>query len=198
MAFNKIITMKKIFTTSFLLILVAMSSCTTAPKPQTVTGTVIDASMNNIFIKTSAGDSLWLSTMNADPTKVSGVLIDDSVSVIYKDSAEINVAVELTVLKHSPYFFIAGSWVEPNPIDATQNQGFTLVNTGDASSINMATLVYKSWNMLGFDSLVLSGQSIGNKQTIDFCDTMRIVKLDADSLVLANGGAIIYNLGRAK
>ena len=55
------------------------------------------------------------------------------------------------------------------------------------SSVNMATLVYKNWKQEG-DQLILAGNSIGNGQTIEFIDTMKIKKITADSLVLDNRG----------
>jgi hypothetical protein len=58
---------------------------------------------------------------------------------------------------------------------------------GIASSVNMATLVYKNWKQEG-DQLILAGNSIGNGQTIEFIDTMKIKKITADSLVLDNRG----------
>lgn len=50
----------------------------------------------------------------------------------------------------------------------------------------MATLVYESWKQKG-DQLILTGKSIGNGQTIEFTDTLEIIKLSADSLILDNG-----------
>ena len=51
----------------------------------------------------------------------------------------------------------------------------------------MATLKYETWSRKG-DCLVLSGQSIGNGQTLQFTDTLRIVKVDSDNLVVERGG----------
>ncbi len=65
-------------------------------------------------------------------------------------------------------------------------QGVKIEKGGNASSINMATLVYESWKQNG-DQLVLTGKSIGNGQTIEFADTLEIIKLSADSLILNNG-----------
>ncbi|MEG2480062.1 MAG: lipocalin family protein, partial [Mucinivorans sp.] len=59
------------------------------------------------------------------------------------------------------------------------------------------TLLYKNWNF-DLQNLMLSGQSVGNKQTIDFCDTLSVVKLNADSLVLSSKGAVVYRLARQK
>ena len=67
---------------------------------------------------------------------------------------------------------IVGSWVEPVPGLEGQVQGIKMEEGGVASSVNMATLVYESWN----------------GQTIEFVDTMDIKRLTADSLVLDNQG----------
>jgi hypothetical protein len=57
---------------------------------------------------------------------------------------------------------IIGTWVEPNPVNNLEVQGFELKADGSAASINMATLLYQSWWTRG-DSLWLVTQSIGNK-----------------------------------
>ena len=44
-----------------------------------------------------------------------------------------------------------------------------------------------NWKKEG-DQLILAGNSIGNGQTIEFIDTMKIKKITADSLVLDNRG----------
>ena len=50
----------------------------------------------------------------------------------------------------------------------------------------MATLKYDRWEKDG-DLLILHGESIGNRQTISFADTMRIEKVSQDSLILRKG-----------
>ncbi|WP_262893124.1 lipocalin-like domain-containing protein [Bacteroides salyersiae] len=54
---------------------------------------------------------------------------------------------------------------------------------GKASSINMATLLYDTWKQEGA-SLILSGTSKGNHQTLHFTDTLKIESLTQDSLIL--------------
>jgi hypothetical protein len=85
---------------------------------------------------------------------------------------------------------LEGKWVEPIPGMEDQMQGISLEKDGKASSINSATLQYKSWVRQG-DTLVLSGQSLGNGQTIDFVDSYQIEKLSNDELVLKNGDMTI-------
>ncbi len=84
---------------------------------------------------------------------------------------------------------LEGTWIEPVPGNESMVQGFTLEQGGAASSVNMATLQYESWERDG-DALMLSGHSIGNGQTLAFTDTMSIVSLTQDSLVLKRGAMI--------
>ena len=64
-------------------------------------------------------------------------------------------------------------------------QGIKLEENGEASSINMHTLVYKEWEQQG-DNLYLTVKSIGNGIEIEGVDTLKIDKLTADSLVLSS------------
>jgi hypothetical protein len=81
---------------------------------------------------------------------------------------------------------IVGSWVEPVPGQPGQVQGIRIEAEGKALSINMQTLVYESWEQQG-DQIILTGKSIGNRQTISFSDTFEIARLTADSLVFRKG-----------
>lgn len=182
----------------------ALASCGRKPAaPQTAEGIVCDATMNRITLITAAGDTLSVSTMDADPAKVQGVLVDDSVKVTYlpidKEGGQVFQAQELTVTAHSPYFYIPGAWVEPNPIDRAAVQGMRLEPDGTASSIGMATLQITGWNLADAKTLILNETSIGNKQTFNTTDTLTVAKLDADSLVLTNQtGCVMWRLGRQK
>ncbi len=184
-----------------LFLALGLFSCKQKSERQIVTGCVADATMNNIMLITKAGDTLNISTMDTDVTKVPGVLINDSVKITYikekMGDADILKAEELEITTHSPYFYIMGTWVQPNPINASEMQGMDLKEGGAASSVGMATLIFKSWVLSG-DKLMLESQSIGNKQTLEGVDTLQIVKLDADSLILSRSGDIIWRLARKK
>lgn len=152
-------------------------------------GVVIEASMNTLMVVTQSGDSLFFDTVNADKSQVNGLLLGDTVQVFYvrelkSGVSQENVATKLIVRPRVNALF--GAWVEPVPgQEGGAMQGFDIARNGDASSINMATLVYESWSQTG-DSLTLEGKSIGNGQTIDFTQAAKIEKLDADSLVLSS------------
>ena len=81
---------------------------------------------------------------------------------------------------------LVGKWVQPVPGSPDLQQGFELEEDGKASYVNMATLRYETWQQTG-KCLILTGKSIGNRQTIPFADTLNIEKLTPDSLILTKG-----------
>lgn len=78
---------------------------------------------------------------------------------------------------------LEGTWVEPVPGMEGMFQGFDLEKGGKASSVNMATLRYETWAQEG-DRLILSGESIGNGVSCQFSDTLTVLKMTTDSLIL--------------
>lgn len=90
---------------------------------------------------------------------------------------------------------VVGVWVTPIEGQPGEMQGIDLKEDGTASSVNMATLVYQSWEQNG-DNLYLTVKSIGNGMTIEGVDTLKIEKLTADSLILESGYG--YTLRYAK
>lgn len=63
-------------------------------------------------------------------------------------------------------------------------QGIKLEVEGKAQSINMATLQYDSWSLQD-NQLILSGESLGNGGAFKFQDTLSVVRLTNDSLVVS-------------
>jgi hypothetical protein len=84
---------------------------------------------------------------------------------------------------------LVGSWVQPNPINDKEVQGFLINSDGTAESINMATLLYKKW-WEEDGKLILIMESVGNGSSS--IDTMRydIVKNTATELELKQGDYI--------
>lgn len=96
--------MKKLFSISvFTFFLGCISSCKQESALQVINGTIYDATMNNIMLITDKGDTINISTMDADTSKVPGVLLNDSVEVTCAkekiDGREILKAVELVIFK---------------------------------------------------------------------------------------------------
>ena len=79
---------------------------------------------------------------------------------------------------------VVGSWIMPINGQPGEVQGIKLEENGEASSINMHTLIYKEWEQQG--DLYLTVKSIGNGIEIEGVDTLKIDKLTPDSLVLSS------------
>ena len=124
----------------------------------------------------------------------------DLVTKIYRKKTLLLAATVLIIAMTACYekkskVTIIGSWIMPIDGQPGKMQGIRLDEDGEASSINMATLVYKYWEQQG-DELYLTVKSIGNGVEIEGIDTLKIEKLTTDSLVLnSNYG---YTLRYAK
>lgn len=78
---------------------------------------------------------------------------------------------------------LIGTWIEQMPQGMNYIQGFHLKDNGTAESVGMRTLLYNKWEIKD-NKLILSGESVGNGQTIQFSDTMNIIRCHADTLVV--------------
>ena len=99
---------------------------------------------------------------------------------------KIFIALILFVSCIGPKYVLTGSWIQPIPGQTDKYQGISFLDNGIASTINMKTLQYKSWSVKG-NKLILKGQSLGNRQTISFTDTLIIKKFVPDTLILKKG-----------
>lgn len=166
-----------------------MTSCNQTVE-KSVTGIVCDATMNGVTVVTVDNDTVFVSTLDAKDAGYTGnsFALNDTLTVDYKVMDGINVA-ESWQVKPVVADLIIGAWTKPiSGMDG--EDGFLLAADGKAASINSATLVYKSWKREG-DKLIMDIESIGNGQTIASTDTMNVLKLDKDSLILNNGGMIM-------
>jgi hypothetical protein len=81
---------------------------------------------------------------------------------------------------------LAGSWVEPIPGTKNEYQGFILYSDKTAKSINMATLIYKSW-YLKDGKIFFNIKSIGNHISADSVESYRYEMPSKDRLILTDG-----------
>lgn len=99
-------------------------------------------------------------------------------------SEEINIKNSEQQTKSKP-ISLSGSWVQPNPINEKEVQGFTLNEDSSAVSINMATLLYKKW-WENNGTLYLVTESIGNKVSSVDTTAYEVVYTDS-TLEIKNG-----------
>jgi len=76
-----------------------------------------------------------------------------------------------------------GTWVQPNPINEKEVQGFKLNKDSSAESINMATLIYRYW-WINDQHLYLIRESKGNKQTITDTIIFPVLHVTDQELIL--------------
>ena len=131
--------------------------------------------MNTVTVENAEG-TFTFSTMNADKSEANGLLLGAPVTVNYSGKLEEGAAAS-KVATDPTYAEAVGNWTMPDPIDPEGVMGVEIRIEGVAQSINMATLVYTSWELQGeADKILLKGESIGNGQTIGFTETGVIAK----------------------
>ena len=145
--------------------------------PKTFEGIIADASMNTVFFNDTATTEIYtFSTMDADKSEAEGLLLGAPVVVDYTGKLE-DGAAATKIATDPTYAEAVGRWTMPDPINPEGVMGVEILVEGAARSINMATLVYSSWELQGeADKILLKGESVGNGQTIDFTETGVIAK----------------------
>ena len=171
--------------------------------PKTFSGFITDASMNTVTVRALTDESTCtFATTDADKSDANGLLLGAPVTVDYtgklKDgTAATKIATDPAAAKVATdptYAEAVGKWTMPDPIAPEGVMGVEIMVEGAARSINMATLVYTSWELQGeADKILLKGQSLGNGQTIDFTQTGMIAKTaDGNYTLTIEGTGTVY------
>ena len=88
---------------------------------------------------------------------------------------------------------IVGTWVEAAQDEAiSEETGFTLLEDGKVLPINMGFYEFNAWQQNG-QNIIFQGQYTGSNPH-DFADTLKIVELTKEKMVLEQAGySITYN-----
>ena len=82
---------------------------------------------------------------------------------------------------------LEGTWVEPAAEGSLLGEvGFTMLENGEMISINTGFREYKSWERVG-KKLIIKGM-INGSDPHEFVDTLDIIKLDDQQLVVGQDG----------
>ena len=183
--------MKKVIAAAFAFCM--LCSCANQQTKQ-FTGSIVDASMNNLTVKsTDSAETRTFVTTDADMNQANGLLLGSPVTVDYKTPlGDLTTAVK--VVTDSTYAQAVGNWTMPDPIAPdSMRMGVSIMVEGQAASINMATLLYQSWELGGQpDKIILKGQSLGNGQTIDFTEIATISSKDGNMYMAIEGTGVVY------
>ena len=161
--------------------------------PKTFSGFITDASMNTVTVRALTDESTCTFATTAAKSDANGLLLGAPVTVDYTGKLKDGTAA--TKIATDPtYAEAVGKWTMPDPIAPEGVMGVEIMVEGAASSINMATLVYTSWELQGeADKILLKGQSLGNGQTIDFTQTGMIAKTaDGNYTLTIEGTGTVY------
>ena len=156
--------------------------------PKTFSGFITDASMNTVTVRALTDESTCtFATTDADKSDANGLLLGAPVTVDYTGKLKDGTT-------DPTYAEAVGKWTMPDPIAPEGVMGVEIMVEGAARSINMATLVYTSWELQGeADKILLKGQSLGNGQTIDFTQTGMIAKTaDGNYTLTIEGTGTVY------
>lgn len=162
--------------------------------PKTFSGVITDASMNTVTVRAlTADDTYTFSTIDADKTDANGMLLGAPITVDYTGKLEEGTAAT-KVATDPTYAEAVGTWTMPDPINPEAVMGIEVMVEGEAKSVNMATLVYASWELQGeAGKILLKGQSLGNGQTIDFTETGVIARnAEGDYTLTIEGTETVY------
>ena len=136
-------------------------------------------------------DTLWFSINDSTNVADANLLIGNMVEVIYKKEKDINIA--KTIIGDATYVNAVGNWVMPDPIKPDDVMGVNIEIDGKASSIRMATLLYKSWELTKKENqIILHGESIGNNESFAFTDTATIKKVDGELTLHMQSTGVTY------
>jgi len=79
-----------------------------------------------------------------------------------------------------------GTWIQPSANKGDIESGFALYSDGTASAVNMHFVLFDTWEVKD-NMLIINGRNTGARP-MSFSDTLRIVKVTKENLVLAQDG----------
>lgn len=144
--------------------------------------------MNTLQIVTDLGDTLQLdiTTARENNQVFGGLQVGDRMAVVPNDTKKEALIVINQVA-------LLGNWVMPNPLDGSDEVGFSIKEGGVVDGIDQSTIAYKTWRLVrGKLELFSIREDAGEEEEIVLYD---ILKLSPDSLILKDSEDT-YEYGR--
>ena len=162
--------------------------------PKTFSGFITDASMNTVTVRALTDESTCAFATTAADKSDAMAQLGPRFPDMHNCYDKSLIAAATKIATDPTYAEAIGRWTMPDPIDPDGVMGIRIMVEGEAQSINMATLVYTSWELQGeADKILLKGESIGNGQTIDFTQTGMIAKTaDGNYTLTIEGTGTVY------
>lgn len=146
--------------------------------------TMVPSEAHMMNMLTDNGDTLRLNVRDAmESGKVLGLLqVGDRLAVLMnKRRTKATMIVDHTTLM--------GDWVMPNPLDGSSTMGICIKDGGVAETINMPSIIYKSWRLINGDLEIVSQRDDGGnmEETVRY----QILHLSKDSLTLKSAEDVL-------
>lgn len=178
-----------------------------------IEGRVVASTMNDMTLLTGPGDTVIVSTEEADPFLVPGVLLGDVVRVGCtlgkNESGTVLNADTLAFLKHSPYFYIKGSWISRTASDIVGTEedprypAFDFRSDGTAKATNIPNYKLKTWNLSDSTFTLISVSNVtkgkgknAKVEEMEVTDIFTVTRIDESSLILSRGDRVVWDLVR--
>ncbi|MCH5330465.1 MAG: lipocalin family protein [Alistipes sp.] len=149
-------------------------------------GTVEEVATNTLTVRTVDGGIVTFITTDAVRDCRGGLKVGSPVGVSFAAEPVAGFGTAVRIEAPEEYNLLVGTWVQPNPADETEVQGFELFVRGEAESVNMHTRLVEEWSVCG-RRLTLKGLSIGNGTECRFEERWCIEHLDSETLELRCG-----------
>jgi len=81
---------------------------------------------------------------------------------------------------------LLGDWVRPNPLDGSSDTGFSLREGGEAESIDLSDIIFRSWRLKNGLLQIIEVREDGTD--VEYARTFSILRLTPDSLILKEEG----------
>jgi len=138
---------------------------------------MIPSETHMMSMLTDNGDTLQLNVRDAmESGKVLGSLqVGDRLAVLMnKRRTKATMVIDHTTLM--------GDWVMPNPLDGSSTMGICIKDGGVAESINMPSVIYRSWRLINGDIEIVNLRDDGGNT--EEAVRYQILHLTKDSLTL--------------
>ncbi len=183
------------------------------PELKFVEGRVVASTMNDMTLLVNPGDTVIISTEEADPFLVPGVLLGDEVRVGYtvgkNENGTVFNADTLAFLKHSSYYYIKGSWRSRKVTEASKDDeepkyaSFDFRSDGTAKATNIPNYKLKTWNLSDSTFTLISVSNVtkgkgknARVEEMEVTDIFTVTRIDESSLILSRGDRVVWDLVR--
>ncbi len=166
------------------ILLLLLASCG-SDRIEVFDGTLSEAQFHALTLVGADGRPVTFHTEEAEILHADELVTGCGVKIRYRGRIKDGCAAAVRVEVDPAYARLLGRWIETGEGSDEYGMGVEFAPGGVAYSIGMQTLVFTSWELTPAGGLKLSGNSIGNGNTISFAEEWEILDLGPSSLTIS-------------